>query len=104
MFSEPPGSYDICTLCGWEDDHVQLAHPTMRGGANVESLIESQHAALLKYPLEVASAMGFSRAPEWRPLQQSDLDNSNAPSSGLSYFQAAASESPAYYWLLNVAG
>ncbi len=21
------GTYDICGVCGWEDDHVQLANP-----------------------------------------------------------------------------
>lgn len=41
-FSEPPGSYEICPVCFWEDDAVQLRWPTYEGGANGPSLIESQ--------------------------------------------------------------
>jgi len=39
---ESPGSYDICPVCGWEDDPVQFDDPTFRGGANHESLSEAQ--------------------------------------------------------------
>lgn len=42
VFDEPPGSYAICPICFWEDDHVQLRFPTLAGGANKVSLIESQ--------------------------------------------------------------
>lgn len=27
--SAPPGSYEICEICSWEDDHVQLRFPAM---------------------------------------------------------------------------
>lgn len=42
VFHEPPGSYEICPICFWEDDLVQLAFPDMPGGANECSLIEGQ--------------------------------------------------------------
>jgi len=29
-------------ICRWEDDHAQLTYPTMRIGANGESLVEAQ--------------------------------------------------------------
>ena len=32
------GSYDICEVCGWENDPVQLRYPDEDGGANTESL------------------------------------------------------------------
>jgi len=41
-FNEPPGSYDICPVCFWEDDAVQLRWPSYAGGANKPNLIESQ--------------------------------------------------------------
>lgn len=44
MFDEPVGSYDICEICYWEDDVVQLAFPDLAGGANKCSLIEGQIA------------------------------------------------------------
>ena len=41
VFVEPPGSYEICPVCFWEDDISQLRFPRM-GGANHVSLIEGQ--------------------------------------------------------------
>ncbi|MGZ4183138.1 MAG: CPCC family cysteine-rich protein [Solirubrobacteraceae bacterium] len=43
IFLEPPGSYDICEICFWEDDIVMLRWPTNGGGANHASLVEAQH-------------------------------------------------------------
>ncbi|WP_350352756.1 CPCC family cysteine-rich protein [Microbacterium sp. A8/3-1] len=40
--SGPPGSYEICDVCWWEDDAVQLRYPELRGGANHPSLVEAQ--------------------------------------------------------------
>ena len=42
VFSEPAGSYEICPICFWEDDLVQLAFPDLAGGANKCSLIDGQ--------------------------------------------------------------
>jgi hypothetical protein len=36
----PPGTFDICEVCGWEDDNVQFDDPEFRGGANSSSLNE----------------------------------------------------------------
>jgi hypothetical protein len=35
---EEARSYDICEVCGWEDDNVQENDPDYRGGANELSL------------------------------------------------------------------
>lgn len=37
---QPPGTYQICAICGWEDDLVQFEDPDYRGGANRPSLNE----------------------------------------------------------------
>lgn len=37
---QPPGTYEICGICGWEDDLVQFEDPDYRGGANDPSLNE----------------------------------------------------------------
>lgn len=36
------GVYEICTVCRWEDDPVQLADPNYAGGANRVSLNEAR--------------------------------------------------------------
>lgn len=42
MYEEPPGSYDICKICFWEDDLVQLRDVRFGGGANIPNLITAQ--------------------------------------------------------------
>jgi Cysteine-rich CPCC len=104
VFGEPPGSYEICDVCDWEDDHVQLTHPTMRGGANAESLFEAQRRALALVPLELRTHGDLTRASAWRPLQIGDpgLDNaSDSPSDGRGYFEAAAGDAVPYYWQVS---
>jgi len=39
---KPNGSYDICPVCFWEDDLVQLDDPDYEGGANPTSLKQAQ--------------------------------------------------------------
>ena len=36
--------YDVCEICGWEDDPVQFDDPDYRGGANTMSLNEARAA------------------------------------------------------------
>jgi len=99
VFSEPPGSYEICAVCGWEDDHVQLKHPSMGGGANKLSLAEHQARALRTFPVGVSVVYTYNRSTEWRPLLRSELASHPMPTDGLSYFNAAGEDSPPYYWL-----
>jgi Cysteine-rich CPCC len=39
---EPPGTFFICPVCGWEDDNVQFDDVNMQGGANRVSLKQAQ--------------------------------------------------------------
>jgi len=98
VFSEPPGSYDLCAICGWEDDHVQLEFPDLRGGANLESLAEYQAALLEKIPPEIQVYAGFQRDLNWRPLRLDEVTSDSAIQSGLDYFHAAGTVNPGYYW------
>jgi Cysteine-rich CPCC len=55
----PPGTFEICSVCGWEDDQVQASNPDYRGGANLVSLNEAR-----------ANFLKFGRAePAHPPLQ-----------------------------------
>lgn len=72
---EPPGSYEICKVCFWEDDAVQLRWPTYEGGANRPNLVDSQRAyaeqgamehrftGLVRQPTEAEA-----REDGWRPI------------------------------------
>ena len=35
-------SFDICDVCGWEDDYIQEIEPDLAGGANKYSLNENR--------------------------------------------------------------
>jgi nitrogen fixation-related uncharacterized protein len=35
---EPPGTFEICPVCFWEDDNAQFDDPDYEGGANKLSL------------------------------------------------------------------
>lgn len=39
---EPPGTFEICPVCNWEDDEVQFRDPSYEGGANEVSLDQSR--------------------------------------------------------------
>lgn len=98
-FDEPPGIYNICSICGWEDDHVQLAHPRLQGGANKKSLCETQIEELRRHPLVVQEVDGSKRDPLWRPATDEEAAiRADAPTTGNGYFEATVSETPDYYW------
>jgi hypothetical protein len=42
MSEQPPGTFEICPVCYWEDDNVQFDDPTLEGGANEESLDQAR--------------------------------------------------------------
>lgn len=46
------GEYDICPICNWENDPIQLDHPDLSGGANHMSLKEAQTAYQNGEPVE----------------------------------------------------
>lgn len=78
VFDEPPGSFQICPVCYWEDDIVQLADPSYRGGANQASLAEAQRSYARHgwcedrvAPFVRPPSQEEVRDPRWRPLDES---------------------------------
>lgn len=39
---KPNGTFDICPVCFWEDDNIQLNDETYEGGANRVSLVQAR--------------------------------------------------------------
>ena len=73
--TEPPGSYDICPLCFWEDDKAQSDDPDFEGGANKVSLRQAQNnfhelgAAEPRFLGRVRRpTKEEGRDPHWKPL------------------------------------
>ena len=99
VFQNSIGSYDMCPLCGWEDDGVQLKFPAMRGGANGESLYERQQKNLEEIPLELKELNGFFRDKTWRPLTLEECQNvKGMPKTGFEYFLSIDGKDDFYYW------
>lgn len=42
LLEEPPGTYQVCPICKWEDDELQYYNPDYKGGANKTSLNEAR--------------------------------------------------------------
>jgi hypothetical protein len=95
---EEYGSYVICSVCGWEDDGVQLANPTSAGGANSRSLAEAQSVALSKYPVEVEIAEGFRRSARWRPLTDAEVKAANQRRADKHWYSVAICAESEAYW------
>jgi len=99
VFEEEAGSYDICPICGWEDDGIQLVYPALKGGANQDSLYEHQLLWIKGIPETIRERNGYNRDPEWRPLRMDELgDGTTCPKSGQEYFNAACTLEAEYYW------
>jgi hypothetical protein len=79
------GSYEICPVCDWEDDAVQLANPCSGGGANKEPLFQCQKA-IASWSKEEMSA--FERDSAWRPLSEEEV----------AYFTSVAKEK---HWMFK---
>jgi len=54
------GTFDICDVCGWEDDNVQADDPDYEGGANRPSLNQARQNYI---------ATGFAK-PESKSLNE----------------------------------
>ena len=59
-------SFEICTLCDWEDDGIQYDDPDYRGGANENSLREEQYHFLKKKIVHHK----FYKDPSWNILSK----------------------------------
>lgn len=91
-FDGPPGTYEICQVCGWEDDGVQSKHPRMRGGANGGSVFDYQQSYKEWY-LDPEN-----RDPGCRPLGQQEAAMDDGSEGKLDYSLDYYKGKEPYYW------
>lgn len=70
---EPPGTFNICNICFWEDDGFQYHHPDVGGGANTPSLREAQKNYMLFGACE-QRCMKFVREPDEKDIKDPDWE------------------------------
>lgn len=75
VFEKEPDSFEICEICFWEDDLVQLRNVSFAGGANGPSLIEAQKnyaefgaCELRLLPFVRPPGPSDQRDPSWHPF------------------------------------
>lgn len=62
LSEQPPGTFEICPVCNWEDDAAQAANPTLEGGANRVSL-EQARSNFARLGASSEDAIGAVRKP-----------------------------------------
>lgn len=100
VFAEPPGSDDICMICFWEDDAMQLRFPELADVTNVLSLAEAQQNYAKFGAIEERFA-GDVR----RPTEEDRLDPGFRPIAATDSFESGVPEADGpedatalYYW------
>lgn len=72
---EGPGAYEVCEVCGWEDDDVSTADPTVWGGnPNGISLAEAQRRYRLYGPVRAPRA-DEPVDPDWQPYAPPEAED-----------------------------
>jgi hypothetical protein len=107
VFEDGPGSDEICPVCFWQDDIVQLRWPNLSGGANRPSLIDAQknvsrlgavEERLVQYVRPAKAAEPVH--PSWRPFD-AECDVIEERRSGFDYGTSYADDRTTYYYWLD---
>ena len=104
-FAELPGSFEICSICGWEDDPLQAANPCSRGGANSESLVQAQDnfQSTPDADLDEYAESGYCRDQQWRRLNMTEREIFNRESNqGTEFPNCRLTTIEQYYWNRNI--
>jgi len=96
------GCHNICEICGWQDDHVQLANPACRGGANGDSFIEVQKRLLYKVPVGISEYNGKRRDGKWRTLRSTEITNAEHEATLKPWMNKGIDSYSESYWIVNL--
>jgi hypothetical protein len=101
--SDRPGSYEICHVCFWEDDDVQLLDPWYEGGANKTSLKQAQEnfckfgVSDQRFKENIEGVLAEDvRDASWRPVTESDRKLVTTPA--ILAKERPDGSWPWYYW------
>lgn len=67
--SKPPGTFEICEICFWEDDDLQFNNLDYVGGANESSLLQYQKGFLEGRFINREPSENDERKPNWKPFK-----------------------------------
>jgi len=98
---ETYGSYQVCEICGWEDDMVQLANPCSGRGANYASLYKNQSQSVEFLPLNIKKHKGINRSEKWRPLNNKEVERYKAELNEKHWFNKGITYEEDAYWNKN---
>ena len=105
VFNGPPGTEELCPICGWRDDLMHLRFPLFNGMPNGISLIDAQmnYSVIGAKDADALKGVRFpnsgdERDPDWRPL---DLDIDEPQEMPVDFDGLAEPEDATtlYYWL-----
>ena len=105
VFSGPPGTEDLCPICGWLDDLMHLRFPLFNGMPNGISLVDAQmnYSVIGAKDPQALKGVRFPgprdrRDPDWRAI---DLDIDEPQSIPVDFDGLPEPEDPTalYYWL-----
>jgi len=105
VFSKPPGSEEICAICGWRDDLMHLRFVLFNGLPNGISLAEAQQN-VAQIGAKDAGALGSVRFPgagderdeDWRPFDP-EIDEAEGIPTDFDGLQEPEDPTALYYWL-----
>lgn len=92
--------FEICPVCGWEDDPTQIRFPIEKG-ANKVCLIEAQFnfaktGLLYEGFLNFADGKKYETDPDWRPFDKKD--KVEAKQDGVREINYPIDMTKMYYW------
>lgn len=73
VFPGPAGSFDVCPVCGWEDDESMLGNPCVPPTEESLCLSAWQAQTLRRFPRWMSEYHGYRRDPCWRPLTHAEI-------------------------------